>query len=356
MQNYTRFALVILCQCILIPLFGQLSFTTCESDPLAGNTVSVFDWRSEYYTFYMQGLNNSVQVASPFWIGSPFQENVSHLSSAGAQDFDPEDGWELVFVDFGSESRKVETPILVLYNRLNAVMRAFLYAKGDLDAYDNALIRLYHAEDNVGFGTSTSILEHMNTPMNALDNFSKGLDMAFPNKYYNGISGTENRTWLFGEFVTAYDPCSCSHPTGLVLQPKFTEITAVELDITGQGTTVPVYSTSEPRSGISAAISGYANTAGVFAKGGKIYKESGQFNEFLEKWLGLSTSSLGTLQAIRTGISVLDLFVNSGKSPTIVSYDSDFSFVAEGSNTDHDLAFPTLFKTPGEHYSWVNSQ
>lgn len=343
MRIFTCFALAILSQCFLIPLCGQLPYTACEPYPLAGSTTTVFDWRAPTYTFYMQGQTGATQVTSPFWLETfPLQENVSHLSGV-PQDFEPDDGWELVVVNFGTESKKAETPTLVLYNRLNGVMRVFQYAKGDLDTYQSATLNLSQYIDDGNFENYSSVFEHMSIPMSALDNFAKGISIDAPNRYYNFVLGSENRTWLFSEFVTAYDPCSCSHITGMRVQPSFTQITTIDLSITGQGTTVPVYTPSEPRNGFSAALSGASDAVSAFAQGGKTYKELGAFQDFLAD-IGMNAPNLNT---IGTAIKTLDLLINNDKAPSIASYDSEFVFEATGNLSKVDMADASLFKTPG---------
>ena len=337
MRIFTCFALAMLSQCVLIPLCGQLSYTACEPYSLAGSTASVFDWRISSYTFYMEGETGPVTKSSPFFNPpTPAQENVYHLT-ATPRDYEPADGWELVLVNFGTPSHKVETPTLVLYNRLNGIMRIFQYAKGNINTYQTAALNIRQYPVPVSgspFSVESSALGHMSTPMNALDNFSKGVSIDFPNKYNNYQAGSSNRKWLFGEFVTAYDPCSCSHPTSFRVQPSFTEITSVNLKLTGQGTTVPVFTPGEPRSGFSAAISGASNIISVFAQGGKTFKELGEFQNFLNS-IGLNIPGLGP---IGTAVKTLDLLINNSKAPSIASYDSDFVFEAAGTLTKVDLA------------------
>lgn len=330
MRTFTCFALAMLSQCFLIPLFGQLPYTACEPYPLVGSTATVFDWRAPSYTFYMQGQAGATQVVSPFWFStSPLQENVSHLSEA-PQDFEPDDGWELVLVNFGTASEKAETPTMVLYNRLNGIMRVFQYAKGDKDTYQSATLNLSQYIDFGNFNAYSSAFEHMSTPMSALDNFAKGISIDSPNKYFNPVLGSSNRNWLFSEFVTAYDPCSCSHVTGMRVQPSFTQITTIDLSITGQGTTVPVYTPSEPRNGYSAVMSGASDAVSTFAQGGKVYKDIGEFQNFLDA-IGLSFIGAGTgLSPVSAAITILDLLINNDKAPSIVSYDSEFVFEATG--------------------------
>jgi hypothetical protein len=345
MRIFTCFALAMLSQCVLSPLCGQLPYTACEPYPLSGTTVAMFDWRSPSYTFHMEGQTGAAQVTSPFWLSlAPAQENVSHLSGA-PQDFEPSDGWELVLVNFGTPTKKVETPTLVLYNRLNGIMRVFQYAKGDITTYQSAALGLSQYIDLNAFRSNSSVLEHMNTPMNALDNFAKGVSIDFPNKYYNFVAGSSNRTWLFGEFVTAYDPCSCSHATGIRVQPRFAGITAIDLNIAGQGSTVPVYTPSRPRHQASVAISGAGDVVSTVAQGGKTYKDIGEFQNFLEDLdIGISGSGL---DIIGTAIKMLDLLIKNGRAPSIASYDSEFVFEATGTLTKEDMADVSLFKTPG---------
>ena len=42
-------------------------------------------------------------------------------------DYEPEDGWVLLFKDFGSQRLPVKMPYMVLYNKYTGIMRAFIF-------------------------------------------------------------------------------------------------------------------------------------------------------------------------------------------------------------------------------------
>jgi hypothetical protein len=360
MRTITCCALALASLCAFSPLCGQQPYIPCPPDPLTGNTVSLFDWRTEFYELHLQSEAQPLLVSSPFHsIGaSPFQLNTVGLA-VFPQDFEPEAGWEVLLVNFGTPAQKVSTPTLVLYNRLNGIMRILQYAREDINTYESATLEVAQILSQDVFTKNSAVFEHMNTPMNALDNFAKRIVVESPNHYRIFPPSTSDRTWLLGEILTAYDPCTCSHPTRFVIQSRFRDITRVNLNITGQGNTVPVYEQQSGHAGgMISALAGAANVANNLAKGGKTYKDLQSFEDFIRGVFGSivdSTSNLpafisnvtGQVPTIGAAISLLDLFVNSNSSPRIASYDSRYTFEAEGTLEKDDLGVVTSFRTPG---------
>lgn len=357
MRTFTLLALVLSSLCALAQ---PHPYVPCEPDPLTGNTASVFDWRAPYYTMYLQSQSDAISVPSPFTglAAAPTQLNTIDLA-AFPPDFEPEDGWEVILVNFGTPSQKVSLPSLVLYNRLNGIMRILHYAKSDLDSYDSALLELKQLLSQDVFSKNSAIFEHMNTPMNALDNFSKQVEAAFPNFYQNVNLGNTDHIWLLGEILTAYDPCTCSHGTRIAFQPSFKNITEINLNIDGQSTTVPVFNAQTgPTGGVRAALAGAGGAVENFTKGAKTHKDLGTFTDILENLYpslpfvpdnmpGLINSALNLVPGVGTAINMLDLFVPSSKAPSIASYDSQYTFEASGSLEKETFGIITSFRTPG---------
>jgi hypothetical protein len=339
-------------------VFSQNNYFACHQDSMTGNTIYEFDWRVQKYEFYMSGRTGADYITSPFWPSLDPQENVDFLTDF-PQDFEPSDGWELVLKHFGtSDSSRVPTPTLVLYNRYNGVMRVFQYAKNDIQTYQSAVLEVQPYINGTSFSKESSLFGHMNTPMAALDGFEKGIIIDFPNKYYNYTQGSAERTWLMGDFVTAYDPCVCSHTSGVRLQPRFVQLTTIDLELAGTGTasTQQVYeqNTGTSNSKFASAIRSAGNVVSALAQGGKSFKELGYFNDFVDS-LSLPSSLvpsfvdgfLDEIPLVGTAVKFLDLIVGDDKK--ISSFHSKFHFDVTGTGNlqKEDVANPTRFKTPG---------
>lgn len=346
---------------------GTMLLAQCEQNTLPGSTVNVWDWRDASYEFYFQGYPGPLTKSSPFYAGFPVQENVTHLVGP-PRDFDPADGWELVWKDFGSAQNGVNFPALVLYNRYNALLRVLLYVRSDgTNAYQGALINLHQLTNEDQFIKNSSLLEHLNSPMSALDNFEKGLNGESINKFYNVPPPSHDGTWLVADYVTAYDPCTCDHGTMMRVQPTLTSVSAISLDIFGQSSTIPIYSsgggvTANP---FTAALGGAAsavNTIGShYEKGQKTFKNLSGFSDFTrDEIFPLLTSPFNSVPAslpswlqaipyVGTAISVLDMLIGGGSDTpkTISSYSGTYQFEATGTLTTNSPHVPVLIKTPG---------
>ncbi len=347
---------------------GMILMAQCEQNTLPGSTVNVWDWRDATYEFYFQGHTGPLTKSSPFYAGFPVQENVTHLVGP-PRDFEPTDGWELVWKDFGSAQSGVNFPTLVLYNRYNALLRVLLYVRSDgSNAYQGALINLIQFVNSDNFKKNSSILEHLNSPMSALDNFEKGLSGESINKFYNVPPPSHDGTWLVADYVMAYDPCTCHHGTIMRVQPTLTSVSAISLDIFGQSSTIPIYSSgggmaANPFNAILGGSAALFNTIGShYEKGQKTFKNLSGLADFTQNEIlpivtapfnSVPSSLPSWLQAIPyvgTAISVLDMLIGGGSSgtpKTISSYSGKYQFEATGTLTTHSPHVPILIKTPG---------
>jgi hypothetical protein len=100
------------------------------SNPADPNSEDRWDWRQEEFTIYLQGEGGTqgtdvVTIVSPYFDqqGNP---NVFDLADAQNKDFEPEDGWELLYRNFGTPQQGTTTPFFVLYNKYTGTIRAFV--------------------------------------------------------------------------------------------------------------------------------------------------------------------------------------------------------------------------------------
>jgi hypothetical protein len=96
-------------------------------NPTDPNGDRMWDWRAEEFTVYLP----SGQGGVPNTLVSPFFDqngnvNTFYLSNAIEKDFEPEDGWELLYRKFGSMQQGVTTPYFMLYNRYTGTIRVFV--------------------------------------------------------------------------------------------------------------------------------------------------------------------------------------------------------------------------------------
>ncbi len=77
-------------------------------EPDNPNLDSNWDWRDSSYTVYWAPFGNN-----PIKVGSPFYSEVTG-GVAFTLDYEPEDGWVLVFRNFGTPENPIACPYFVL--------------------------------------------------------------------------------------------------------------------------------------------------------------------------------------------------------------------------------------------------
>ncbi|MBC8527794.1 MAG: hypothetical protein ISS28_03490 [Candidatus Cloacimonetes bacterium] len=115
------------------------------------------DWRSEWYVVYYDGNMGVEPIHSPFyWTNQP---NLTPISNEDDSDFQPEDGWNLLAVDFGDPyGIAVECPYLALYNKYLGIIRAFIFIPDPIANYTATIFA-------VVYGGDSSLLAHASENM-----------------------------------------------------------------------------------------------------------------------------------------------------------------------------------------------
>jgi hypothetical protein len=223
-----------------------------------GSTINDFDWTDEWYSNFYINFNGGVlniTAQSPFHFDNQ-DENLDHLRLPIIKDHLPEDGWELLATNVGSpppmtnpnEQTGVSIPSFVLYNRYESKIRSFFYipAGGVTGAatFNKAQLILDFKIDGNNENNESALFSHLQSPINALEDFQKNLSATSPNFYNNG-----GNYWLFADYPVAYDPCTCDHSTWFKIDPELLNIQDISLEIKGGGTIDPikVVSGSQPQ-------------------------------------------------------------------------------------------------------------
>jgi len=209
------------------------------------HTTSFWDWRSNapgnYTAFLINDQNNIVSLAlpNPFFAQGFSMPNVSDLYlNNSTKDFEPADGWELVYKSFGTSIENwVENPGFVLYNRFTGMLRVFLWANSDLGTGANDAV-LFNKWD-IGSQKASGLYSFTEAVSRCLDKFDQAARVSVVNIYQNPDGGM----WLRFDITVAYDPCTCaSSQENGVLTPNISvmETTAALIstgDINLQATT-----------------------------------------------------------------------------------------------------------------------
>lgn len=178
----------------------------------------LWDWRQEEFTIYIV-TNGNGTLGTPVSIINPFYDqsgnpNTYVLSDAQEKNFEPIDGWELLYQNFGTPQQGVSTPFFILYNRYNGTLRAFvnIINSGEFP-YTAAGLELSYV---VPSGTPTTFpnvrqtaaLNQLGKSTFAPNEFQRDAKHFSPN-YYENSGVNDNPFWLFADYSTLYDPCTC---------------------------------------------------------------------------------------------------------------------------------------------------
>jgi hypothetical protein len=201
-----------------------------------------WDWRSENYTIYMTGqmgtTGSPVTVVNPYFDQS-LNPNTFYLANENTKDFNPADGWELLYKHFGTPNQGISTPYFVLYNKYNGTVRVFAnIVNSGTFTYNAAAITLsYKAPTNMVPKRQTAVLNQLGTYSFSMDQMQKDALHFSPNSYTN--SGVlNNYFWVYADFYTLFDPCTCGLSSDWFLSIGLISNIDINANVNGTQTTI----------------------------------------------------------------------------------------------------------------------
>lgn len=325
-----------------------------------GSTINRWDWQAPKFSIsYMSGNGGTItrRVDSPFHMSSNSLAPNTAFLVFGPLDYQVSEGWELLYRNFGTPEEPVGEASFGLYNRFTGLTRIFFWIEPNgEEVYQEGIISVGHTllapEDKV-----TAIFETLNIPANALSEFSGAGSVSQLNRVI--INGT----WMILEFVAYYDPCVCLHKSNLAFNPILASIENVNFTLEGTGTSTPIYGPGASSGSYLGTALDYANGAlGSLQSGYKIYKELGDFldlaNDNDAQLMQTIASALPSWLPIAGAIGkVLGFMVGKGRSsgaPTLIGFNHNFEFTANGNISAQGFYEPALILTPGSFFN-VNS-
>lgn len=321
--------------------------TPCTQYTELGSTVDLWDWRAEEYDIVYYPSNSTIPafrtVRSPFHTTGVNINHLGFLTSGEPQEYEPADGWELLYLNLGTAISPAEEPSYGLYNRLDSRIRIFFFLEpNNGDVPDNVLIRLSQVRLNPR-SKSTAVFENLNIPANALANFDKDVSIGGMVQLNAGASGSQ---WYMLEGVASYDPCLCQHESALAVEPILTDASSLTFTMDGTGTSSATYGAGSPISTL-----GYLNGLnGKLLSGYKRYKDLSGYKSDASSSTGRTIKMLSSVTSLLSGIGgVTDLlgFVLGKKTstgePKLTGFNHNFNFTANGALRDSAAYAPYYF-------------
>lgn len=231
-------------------------------NPECTNLVNNFDWRvkhtpggnvpaERFWVYYDDDLN-------PTWIRNPFNGPINadygSLTDNHNSNYHPEDGWELLKVEFGSmgniglgfdvqpgpntiSNERPKLPYMILYNKYSGTMRFFGSLLEPNNTYQTVRIELRIPKESPTTPQNpnnvydpdlkaTNLLSIQGETVQPLDQETDESSIAVFVKYTNN---PELFFWF--DLPVAYDPCVCNNKVQLDVSFKFVQ--TADIDITG---------------------------------------------------------------------------------------------------------------------------
>lgn len=213
-----------------ITLSGQCPINTVSTDPnnysnaYDPNNERQWDWMAPTYQMYVVTGQPPITMNSPFYDINQ-RPNIDHLNDVAKPDgspfldFLPEDGWELLYRNFGSTTQAQFSPHFLLYNRYTGMIRAFVLVTNFNSVGQTATVTLSFKGDGSAY-YQTALLNNFGNDTRTSEDYLFDAAPQAPNKYINPPPFVISDNWMYAEFSTIYDPCTCVLPEGKLTELK----------------------------------------------------------------------------------------------------------------------------------------
>lgn len=337
---------------MVILLTGLQAIAQCEERTSTTNpdVTAGFDWRTDK-------LADIVWIGNSGWtnvkgvFNSPQNANIGYLAGL-PKDMNPEDGWELIYVNIGEDpngpnGNDLTHPVLVLYNKYRSVMRVFVCITGTNSDYNKSTVYLSWDQYANGTDTASAILSAYNSPMDALDKFNESkavIELKKFNHWSNNGANPGGYYWLMGEFPIMYDPCVCYYNSSMNVGAILTnqgdlQFNVFEKQEKGAKTANNGSANSSSR-GFERAL-GYAGTA--VKKGNEYKKTLGEVSTALEDMFGTVNEISNAISGDSTAFKFPAWTKQIPKAGVIFGV---AEFLISGGNTTTGSATQTTVKIP----------
>ncbi|WP_116124610.1 T9SS type A sorting domain-containing protein [Lewinella sp. IMCC34183] len=339
---------VLFISCILNQSLSAQSNPYCPPKTTLGSTVNIWDWRQIQFDLYLTS-GGFRRIQSPFRIvNNSLPVNTQYIATALTTiDYEPTNGWELLYKNLGKASLPVDNASFALYNRYTGIIRVLFYVPNANSTFNAASVgaRVYKAGEVV---EGSQIFSYSSLPISPLETArpSQARSYLQPNHVF------ESGAWIILDFPTAYDPCVCDHTSGIEFAPTLQSISEISLVLEGTGKSKAIYSKA---TGSSNDIDIAGRISDGFIGALKRYKDYNEFTSY--SFSSPNNQSEGKLKflsdfaflpAVGGVLQLLDFFITGKKtSPMLVGYNSNYKFSGDGTTTFKTGDKSTSILTPG---------
>lgn len=263
-----------------------------------------WDWTldepHDLFALTQNGLRTFQNVRLPYFADTGPAADDFNNSADGVRDILPEDGWVLLYRDFGTDERGATFPRFILYNRFRGLLRLFYFNPHFPEAFTFGVVKLEKQSGSRPFGLLT-FTDETNTTLSDFD----------PERSEVFIGRLEPLTWNYADFVVAgFDP-------DLPDDARFEfEIAGVrESDITLEGS-LTLDQVLEKRNLLASKSGAAGNVVEVGEKIGGFFKNLGGLKSAIEKVGGGEDGDVSLAEMsniVSAGIAIFKLFLGGSK-------------------------------------------
>jgi parallel beta-helix repeat protein len=266
---------------IIIMLFGVSTLFSGEIQPgsvLPGDPNADPNW--PWYEFDETDQFNLYPITHPGGIGNrqlPWYANTgpagNDFNNEMARDIYPEDGWVLFFRDFGTPSRPVKWPMIILYNKFTGVLRVFYYNTTFTELHSYGIVRLKKQEGSQPF----SNLSFTDNEHYSLDDYDPEIELVH-------IGLLTYLEWAYADFnLVNYDP---DLPNNAKIQITFDAVQESTFEAAGDISLIEQMGNEDSNVGGAQSASQYLNLG---KSAYQIFKNTDDEMDKLERLTTLST-------------------------------------------------------------------
>lgn len=355
---------------------------TIEPQTLHQMHQNVFDWRDLNFDARLGPTSPMIPIVNPNYDPNGA---TSHLGLQG--DYQPEDGWELLYVDLGVDRNgnwNTQSSggdlYIIFYNKYRAIIRVFMAV---VAAGENSLVEMQLSMNSSNATALLASIDKVQQPLRYFDasNIASNVQVFSNNNQFDPAPN-----WFYADFPVNYDPCTCENydlgtPSTFSFKAELQSVGKIELNGVSIGSLKIDKQAGSPAQSNWDKFYGTTKKAGNFIKAGrKGYKDFGVFKSDVKKsadgkskktemesgidnlgsFLTDNIPALKLVPYASEALALIDFFVGGGKKegqqevtfpPMSIQLEHSFT----GSMTFASNYIDRLIYTPGSSFTPQNS-
>lgn len=332
-------------------IIGGYSPAKCD---LRDEEPASWDWRQENYTFYIDYDGEVIEriVQSPWFSANSSNNNILEFRNQNPKDWDPSDGWELVYRDFGTLSFPTNHPFFILYNRFTGILRVFATVTDEYPDFNSANLRLgFVPSSNRNALLENNVVGVGHSALDQFDPYVKPIDIL------NQFNNDPPYFWMHADYIMNYDPCSCDRLYQIFFEIELVSESTLQFNLNGMANQQLTSIGSDSRINVSEGVQELVKFGNGSHKAVNTYFKN---QKDAENWTGLlgwiGTPLLNTFGPVGAILSIGELLigVSNDKPKDVNPLIFDIDLQADGNITTTSTYPYQILEVPGSDHLSLN--